>query len=108
MFGRVSGLPIAVVNLGMSPVHQRVRNRLGCGTDAMEVTETIHGFREAGQLEQAFDEAVEVLLSNTHGTHGNKLDVFHGCGPTTHRAALTDNASRDNLLSEPTAHREDW
>jgi hypothetical protein len=30
------------------------------------------------------------------------------CGPTTHRAALTDNASRGNSLSQPTAHREDW
>jgi hypothetical protein len=35
-------------------------------------------------------------------------DYIGVCGPTTHRAAFTDNASRGLPLSQPTTHREGW
>jgi len=56
----------------------------------------------------AFEDPEEDFMAGEQGQTNSPLNGIRECGPTTHRAALTDNASRDNLLSEPTAHREDW
>jgi hypothetical protein len=53
-----------------------------------------------------------ITIGQTVVANPNALSLFliakNLCGPTTHRAAFTDSASRGLWLPQPTAHPEDW